>query len=47
MLKNEDIDIIVGNFSGVLGSAGGFCAGSEAVIDHQAHLLALKLLNIL
>ena len=29
------MDIILGNFSGVLGSAGGFCAGSTSVIDHQ------------
>jgi serine palmitoyltransferase len=25
----------VGNLSGALGAAGGFCAGSEAIVDHQ------------
>lgn len=31
----REIDIIAGSFNNSLGSSGGFCAGSSAVIDHQ------------
>lgn len=31
----SSVDIIAGSFSNCLGSSGGFCAGSHAVVDHQ------------
>lgn len=34
-MSSQDVEIITGSFSASLGSSGGFCAGSHAVIDHQ------------
>lgn len=34
-ISAQEIDIIAGSFSASLGSSGGFCAGSHAVVDHQ------------
>lgn len=31
----KDIDMIMGTLEGALGSVGGFCAGSSAIIEHQ------------
>lgn len=34
-LPNEKVDMIFGTVEGAIGSIGGFCAGSHAVIEHQ------------
>eukprot|EP00742_Colponemidia_sp_Colp-10_P002348 GILJ01002504.1.p1 GENE.GILJ01002504.1~~GILJ01002504.1.p1 ORF type:complete len:513 (+),score=80.01 GILJ01002504.1:153-1541(+) len=34
-VKTTDVDLICGSTGGSLGSAGGFCAGDNIVVDHQ------------